>query len=92
MFASAMQKPPAEGEVLAVCFKVVSVEVLDVIVISVLQGNGGRLCVCLRVCETDHGGKVGAAAEKVELDSSEDVEEGDSVEQGKCSRDGLRTC
>lgn len=80
MLTAAVQEPPAECKVLAICFKVVSVEVLDVIVISVLQRNRGRLRVGLRVGQADHRGEVSASAKKVELDSSEDVEEGNRVE------------
>ena len=69
-----MQQPPAECEILAVGLEIVPVEVFEVVVVSILQRDGGGLHVRLWVRQTDHGGKVGAAAKQVELDSCEDVE------------------
>jgi len=70
-----MQQPPAEREVLAVGLEIVPIEVVEVVVVSVFQRDGGRLYVWLWVCQTDDRGKVGTAAKQVELNTGEDVEE-----------------
>jgi hypothetical protein len=56
-----MQQPPTECEVFAIGLEIVSVEVLEVVIVPVLQRDGGGLHIRLWVRQTDHRGKVGAA-------------------------------
>lgn len=82
-----MKQPPAEGEVASVGLKVIA-ESLGQFISMVLQAD--PRCIGRGCCEGDDAGKVVPTAEQVELDASEDGEQGEDVDQSEGSRNGYR--
>lgn len=76
-----MKQPPTEGKVSPICLKVISQSLCEVIIIVILKTNSRSI---RRGCSHgDHAGQIVASAEQVELDSSEDGQQGQGIDECK---------
>ena len=79
-FPPAMQQPPAKSEIAAIGLKVISESLCEIIIV-VLETDTGRLSWWRG--KGDDARQVVPASKKVELDSSEEGQQGKGIEESK---------
>lgn len=85
-----MEQPPAEGQISSIGLKIpfVRVRIIRVQLVAVLHADGRRVVGGMRR-EGDDAREVVAPSEQVKLDSSEETQQGEAVDEREGPCNGL---
>lgn len=83
-----MQQPPAETQISPVGLKVVAIGVIHVVVVVVLEADGSLHVCWWRCSQGNDRRQIIPAAQQIELDTSEEREQGKGIQERESPGDG----